>query len=147
IACANVSGLLLTRGLQRHPEYAMRSALGAGRWRLFRQGLTESLVVAVAGAALGAGLAAGIVTLLKAIAGQAVPRADAVHVGWPVVAFGALAAIVGAGVGGVAGMLPAARASLPDRLQELKGSRTTAGRGERRLLAGIATVQIVLTVA
>jgi len=144
IACANVSGLLLTRGLQRHPEYAMRSALGAGRWRLFRQALTESLVLALAGAALGAGLAGAIVTLLKAIAGQAVPRADAVHVGWPVVAFGALAAIVAAGI---AGVLPAARASLPDRLQGLKGTRTTAGRGERRLLAGIATVQIVLTVA
>jgi putative ABC transport system permease protein len=144
IACANVSGLLLTRGLQRHPEYAMRSALGAGRWRLFRQALTESLVLAIAGAALGAGLAAGIVTLLKAIAGQAVPRADAVHVGWPVFAFGALAAVIAAGI---AGMLPAVRASLPDRLQGLKGSRTTAGRGERRLLAGIATVQIVLTVA
>jgi putative ABC transport system permease protein len=58
--------------------------------------------------------------------------------------FGALAALVAAGI---AGLLPAVRASLPDRLQGLKGSRTTAGRGERRLLAGIATVQIVLTVA
>jgi len=144
IACANVSGLLLTRGLQRHSEYAMRSALGAGRWRLFRQALTESLVLAIAGAALGAALAAGIVSLLKTIAGQAVPRADAVHVGWPVFAFGAVAAIIAAGI---AGMLPAVRASMPDRLQGLKGSRTTAGRGERRLLAGIATVQIVLTVA
>ena len=93
IACANVAGLLLTRGLQRHPEYAMRSALGAGRWRLFRQALTESLVLALAGAALGAGLATGIVRLLKAVAGQAVPRADAVHIGWPVFAFGFLAAV------------------------------------------------------
>ena len=54
IACFNVAGLLLTRGLQRHPEYAMRSALGADDGGLFRQTLTESLVLAIAGAALGA---------------------------------------------------------------------------------------------
>jgi putative ABC transport system permease protein len=122
----------------------MRSALGAGRWRLFRQALTESLVLALTGAALGAGLAIGIVTLLKAIAGQAVPRADAVHIGWPVFAFGFLAALVAAGV---AGVLPAARGSLPDRFQGLKGTRTTASRPERRLLGAVATLQIVLTVA
>ena len=144
IACANVAGLLLTRGLQRHAEYAMRSALGAGRWRIFRQTLTESLVVALAGAALGAGLASGIVTVLKAIAGHAVPRLDAVQVGWPVFAFGALAAVLAAGV---AGLLPAARASLTDRIQGLRSTRTTAGRAERRLLGTVATSQMVLTVA
>ena len=144
IACANVAGLLLTRGLQRHPEYAMRSALGAGRWRLFRQALTESLVLALVGAALGAGLATGIVRLLKAIAGQAVPRADAVHIGWPVFAFGFLAALVAAGV---AGVLPAARASLPDRIRGSRARARPPAGSERRLLGAVATLQIVLTVA
>jgi putative ABC transport system permease protein len=144
IACANVSGLLLTRGLQRQPEYAMRSALGAGRMRLFRQTLTESLLLAMVGGLVGAALAAAIVSGLKAIAGQAVPRADQVHIGWPVIGFGTLAALVAACV---AGVLPAARASLPDRLRSLKSARTTAGRSERRLLAAVATLQIVLTVS
>ena len=144
IACANVAGLLLTRGIQRHSEFAMRSALGAARWRLFRQTLTESLVLALTGATFGAALAVGIIALMKAIAGQAVPRADAVHIGWPVFVFGLLAAIIAAAV---AGLLPAARASAPDRAASLKGGRTTAGLGERRLLGAVATLQIVLTVA
>ena len=144
IACANVAGLLLARGLQRQPEYAMRSALGAGRARLFRQVLTESVVVALAGSIVGAALAAGIVRVMKSIGGDAVPRADAVSVGWPVFAFGLVAALIAAGV---AGLLPALRASFPDRFHGLKGARSSAGRAERRLLGAVATLQIVLTVA
>ena len=144
IACANVAGLLLTRGVQRQSEYAMRSALGAARWRLFRLALTESLVLAIAGAVLGAGLAAGIVRVLKAIAGSAVPRSDAVQIGWPIFAFGLLAALIAAGA---AGVLPAVRASLSTRYASGKGTRATAGRSERRLLGSVATLQIVLTVA
>jgi putative ABC transport system permease protein len=144
IACGNVAGLLLARGLQRQQEYAMRSALGAGRWRLFRQVLTESVALAFVSAVVGAVLAAGMVTLLKAIGGDAVPRSDAVAVGWPVFVFGFLAALVAAVL---AGLLPAARASLPDRFQGLEGARSSAGRAERRLLGAVATLQIVLTVA
>ena len=65
-------------------------------------------------------------------------------VGWPVFGFGCLAALVAALV---AGLLPAVRASSPHHFQGLKGARSSTGRGERRLLAAIATVQIVFTVA
>jgi putative ABC transport system permease protein len=144
IACANVAGLLVTRGLQRQTEYALRSALGAGRWRLFRQTIAESLVLALAGGILGAGVAAAIVTVLKRIGGQAVPRADAVTVGWPVFAFGFAAALIAAVL---AGALPAARASLAARFTGFGGARTSASRTERRLLGVMATMQVVLTVA
>jgi putative ABC transport system permease protein len=143
IACGNVGGLLLARGLQRQQEYAMRSALGAGRWRLFRQVLTESVALAFVGAVAGAGIAIGLVALLKAIAGNAVPRIDAVTVGWPVFAFGFVAALLASVL---AGVLPAVRASSSE-LQGLEGTRTSASRAERRLLSAVATLQIVLTVA
>jgi putative ABC transport system permease protein len=144
IACANVAGLLLARGLQRQQEYTMRSALGAGRARLFRQVITESLVVALVGAIAGAGVAIGSIAALKTIGGHAIPRADMVTVGWPVLAFGLLAAIVAAGI---AGLLPAARASFTDRFRDVKGTRASATRGERRLLGAVATLQMILTVA
>jgi putative ABC transport system permease protein len=144
IACANVSGLLVARGLQRQQEYATRAAIGAGRARLFRLVIIEAVAVAFTASILGAGVAYGIVAVLKAIGGQAVPRADAVAVGWPVLLFGVIAALV-AGI--VAGLLPAVRASWGDRFTLLKGSRTSVGRVERRLLAAVAAVQVVLTVS
>ena len=144
IACANVSGLLVARGLQRQQEYATRAAIGAGRARLFRLVLIEAVALASTAAVLGAGLAYAIVAVLRAIGGSAVPRADAVAVGWPVLLFGVLAALA-AGV--VAGLLPAVRASWGDRFTLLKGSRTSVGRVERRLLAGVAAIQVVLTVS
>ena len=144
VACVNVAGLFVARGLRRHREYAMRAALGASRRRLFRQLLTESVTLSMISAIVGAALAAGTVALFKAIGGHAVPRADAVTVGWPVFAFGCFAALIAAIL---AGLLPAVRASSAHHFQGLKGARTSAGRGERRMLGAIATVQIVLTVA
>ena len=144
IACANVGGLLLARGLQRQSEYAMRSALGAGRRRLFRQVLTESLALATIAAVAGAALAVATVRIFTGIGGEAIPRADTVAVGWPVLAFGCLAALVSAAV---AALLPAVRAARPGSFGRLKGSRSTISLPERRLLGAVATVQIVLTVA
>ena len=143
VACVNVAGLFVARGLQRHREYAMRAALGASRSRLFRQTITESAALSMVSAIVGAGVAFAIVAIFKAIGDRAIPRADDVQIGWPVVAFGLVAGLLAAGV---SGLLPAIRAASPGHAHALKGMRSTTGRGDRRLLGAIATVQIVLTV-
>jgi putative ABC transport system permease protein len=144
VACINVAGLFVARGVQRHREYAMRTALGASRGRLFGQTIVESGVVAMFAAMLGAVFAFGIVSLFKAIGDRAIPHADDVQVGWPVIAFGLVAGLIAAVM---AGVVPAARATSPGHAHALKGIRSTTGRRERRLLGAIAMVQIVLTVA
>jgi putative ABC transport system permease protein len=143
IACGNFCGLLLVRGLQRQQEYAVRSSLGAPRARLFRQVLTESLLTAFLGSAVGIGAAAGIVSLLKAIGGVAIPRLDVVTVGWPVLFFcfgsSVLAALL-------AGILPALNASHLNGAEALGGKRTSsAGKRERHLLRSIAIFQTAFT--
>jgi len=146
IACGNVAALLLVRGLQRQPEYAVRSALGISRTALFRQVSSESLLLALAGGLFGVGLAFGIVKVFKLIGGHAIPRLDAVATGWPVLAAGIGSAIVAALV---AGLFPALRASRLDPMLALKsaGPNSSAGRGERRLLRGVAMAQTALTLA
>ncbi len=146
IACANVAGLMLARGFRRQPEYAVRCALGAGRMQLFRQTLTESVLLAFFGAGFGAALALAAVKLLKVTGGFAIPRLEAVTLDWPMMAFcwglAALAAVL-------AGFVPALRASRFDPAQAVKGIALTvsAGRAERRLLAGMTIIQVALTFA
>ena len=146
IACGNAAALLLVRGLQRQQEYAVRSALGIGRIALFRMVSMESLLLAGCGGVLGVGLAFGVVRIFKAIAGHAIPRLDAVTMGWPVLACG-LAAAMAAAV--LAGLFPALRASRMDPIEVLKsaGPKSSAGKGERRLLRVVTTVQTSLTLA
>jgi putative ABC transport system permease protein len=146
IACGNAAALMLVRGLQRQPEYAVRNALGVGRLALFRQVSTESLLLALGGSVLGVGLAFAIVRLFKSIAGHAIPRLDAVSAGWPVLAFGFGGAIAAALL---AGLAPAVRASRLDPVDILKsgGPKASAGRVERRLLRGVTIAQTALTLA
>ncbi|MGH9938103.1 MAG: ADOP family duplicated permease, partial [Blastocatellia bacterium] len=146
IACGNVAALLLVRGLQRQQEYAVRCALGAGRVALFRQVSTESLLLALLGSALGMGLAFGVVKLFKLIGGHAIPRLDAVTTGWPVLACGLGVAVMAALL---AGILPALRAARLDPMIALKdaGPKSSAGRGDRRLLRGVTMIQTALTLA
>lgn len=143
IACANVAGLMLARGLQRQSEYALRSALGATWRRLVRQALTESVTLAALGAIAGGVFAIGLVRVFATIGGRAIPRADAIAVGWPVFAFSAGAACLAALV---SGLLPAARAGFRGRFHGFEGTRSTASLTERRLIAAVAVLQIVLTI-
>jgi len=146
IACGNVAALLLVRGLQRQQEYAVRSALGVNRLALFRQVSTESLLMALLGAIFGVALGVGVVRLFKLFGGQAIPRLDAVTTGWPVLACGVGAAILASGL---AGLIPALRASRIDPIAVLKsaGPKSSAGRGERRVLRGVTMVQTALTLS
>ena len=146
IACGNVAALLLVRGLQRQQEYAVRSAMGMGRWGLLRQVSAEALLLASMGGVLGAGLAVAVVKVMQAIGGRAIPRLDAVTTGWPVLAWGIGTAVVAAVL---AAAIPAIRVSRLDPIEVLKsaGPKSSAGRGERRMLRSVTMVQTALTLA
>lgn len=146
ISCSNAAALLLVRGLQRQHEYGVRGALGASRLRLFKHVIGESLSLALAGAAVGVGLALGIVASFKALAAGAIPRLDSVEVGWPIVAFGLGAALLACAL---AGLVPAWLASRLDPTQALRdsGAKTTAAPAQRRVLRGVLVLQMALTMA
>ena len=134
IACANVGNLLLARGIGRRKELAIRSALGAGRARVFQQLLVETLVLASAGGAAGLLLARASLSAAAALLADQVPRADEISMDGRVLLFVFGASVV---TGILAGVLPAVRAGRTDINDALKeGGRGEAAVGlrTRRLL-------------
>jgi putative ABC transport system permease protein len=129
IACANVANLFLARGTSRAREIALRGALGASRRRIMRQVLTESVVLAVAGGALGALLAFGGVELLLRFQPGGIPRIDTLAVDGRILAF---SLFVSMGTGVLFGWLPALQATRGDINDALKDGGTSVGVGRRR---------------
>ncbi len=128
IVCVNLSNLLLARAASRNKEFAMRQALGAGRFRLIRQLLTESMVLSCAGAVLGLGLAYALVFYLAHQGSIALPLLSSVRVDGTALIWTLLIAIVAAVM---FGLTPALRMSGKDLQESLKDSGNNASQGRR----------------
>ncbi len=149
IACANIASLLLARATGREREMAIRTALGANGWALFRQLLTESVLVALAGGALAILPAVWGVSMLSSLQMDELPNLGRVSVDVSALGFNFLLA---AGTGILFGLVPAWQARKADVITALKGSsRTTAGAVHQRLrglfVVGEIALALVLLVA
>ena len=144
IGCVNVAGLLLARGVKREREMAMRTAIGAGWARLVRQVLTEGLILAAAGAAMGVMLAWALLDAMRTFMMHALARGGEIHLNW-VVLSAALAASVAVSL--AASLYPAVRMAGTDPNRALKAGGGAAGteRSQHRLRAGFVITQVALT--
>ena len=142
IACVNVANLLLARSAARRREFAIRSALGASRVRVVRQLLTESVLLSLAGSALGLLVAAwGVKPVLAAVPGTLL-RSNDVHLNFPVLLF-ALGVSIAVGI--LFGLAPALRSSASDSQEALKeGGRTSSG-NQSRTQNSLVIFQMALT--
>jgi putative ABC transport system permease protein len=145
LACVNVTNLLLARGAVRAREMAVRVALGAGRGRIVRQLLTESMLIATAGGIVGVFAAYAFVRLLLTIGASQLPRLDTVTFDGRVLLF-ALGALVVSGV--LVGFAPALRLAATDVKSLMNESSRSAsgGRGTARWLGAMTVAEIALAV-
>ena len=144
IACANVANLLLARATSREREVGIRAALGAGRWRLVRQLMVESLVLSIAGTVVAVLLAWWGVQVLKGAMPEGVPRITSIAVDLRVLGAATLLSIA---TGMLFGIFPALQLSRPDLTVALKdGSRGTVGAGRQRVRSALVVLEVALAV-
>jgi len=145
IGCGNVANLLLARATTREKEFAIRSALGANRWRLVRQLLVESLLLATGGAAVGTLLAWGGLKFLVALMPQEIIPAEAViRLNTPVLAFTLGVAVLTALVFGLVPALKAARKDINDPLRD-SGKGISGGFRHGRLRDAVVVLEVGLS--
>ena len=147
VACVNVATLLLIRGFSRQRELALRSALGAGPLRLFRQSAMDGVLLGVLGGLVGIALGIGLQRVTLSIAPQAIPRAESVNVDFTVIGFAVLLSLA---VGIVASMVPAVSSSRADAAPLLRESseqvtnRTWTAPGWAWCQGALAALQVAI---
>jgi putative ABC transport system permease protein len=142
IACANIANLLLARSTERQQEMETRMALGASGWRLARQLLTESIVLALAGGFVGLAITPWVLQGLVAVAAKSLPRAVHTGIDGRVLA---LAAVASLATGILFGLAPALQAARKRRFDGLKSGRSTEGKQPKRLRSILVICETALS--
>lgn len=143
IVCANLAGLLLVRSIRRRREIAVRLALGARAGTLLRQAILESMVLSIAGGAIGLVLAAGALRVGKSLLPQTLPRVNEIALDWRVMLFALGLALLTGFLCGLAPAFAAIRTSVNETLKE-GGRGGTSGRGHGRLRSAFVVAEIAV---